>query len=66
MRRLRPCASRAIGGERWMTVRLSGEIVGGSFERGISQYPSVNDEVHLVTEEDLAHVLRKQPIVAKL
>jgi len=41
-------------GERWMTVQLVGEIVGASFERGISQYPNVNDEVHLVTEEDLA------------
>lgn len=41
-------------GERWMTIQLVGEIVGASFERGISQYPSVNDEVHLVTEEDLA------------
>jgi uncharacterized protein len=43
-------------GERWMTVQLVGEIVGASFERGISQYPSVNDEVHLVTEEDLSVV----------
>ncbi len=43
-------------GERWMTVQLVGEMVGASFERGISQYPSVNDEVHLVTEEDLAHI----------
>lgn len=41
-------------GDRWMTIQLVGEIVGSSFERGISQYPSVNDEVHLVTEEDLA------------
>lgn len=41
-------------GERWITIQLVGEIVGASFERGISQYPSVNDEVHLVTEEDLA------------
>lgn len=40
--------------ERWMTIQLVGEIVGASFERGISQYPNVNDEVHLVTEEDLA------------
>jgi hypothetical protein len=38
---------------RWMTIQLLGEIVGASFERGISQYPSVNDEVHLVTEDDL-------------
>ena len=43
-------------GERWMTIQLVGEIVGVSFERGISQYPSVNDEVHLVTEEDLATI----------
>ena len=37
---------------RWMTIQLLGEIMGP--ERGISQYPSVNDEVHLVTEDDLA------------
>lgn len=43
-------------GDRWMTLQLVGEIVGSSFERGISQYPSVNDEVHLVTEEDLAAI----------
>jgi len=43
-------------GERWMTVQLVGEIVGASFERGISQYPTVNDAVHLVTEEDLATI----------
>ena len=38
------------------TVQLVGEIVEASFERGISQYPNVNDEVHLVTEEDLAKI----------
>jgi DNA segregation ATPase FtsK/SpoIIIE-like protein len=43
-------------GERWMTVQLVGEIVGAAFDRGISQYPSVNDEVHLLTEEDLARI----------
>lgn len=43
-------------GDRWMTLQLVGEIVGASFERGISQYPNVNDEVHLVTEEDLARI----------
>lgn len=43
-------------GERWMTVQLVGEVVGGSFERGIGQYPSVNDEVHLVTETDLLRI----------
>jgi hypothetical protein len=43
-------------GERWMTVQLVGEVSGGSFERGISQHPSVNDEVHLVVEEDLLRI----------
>jgi hypothetical protein len=43
-------------GDRWMTVQLVGEIVDISFERGISQYPNINDEVHIVTEEDLAHI----------
>jgi DNA helicase HerA-like ATPase len=43
-------------GERWMTVQLVGETVQSSFERGIGQYPNINDEVHLVTEEDLAKV----------
>jgi hypothetical protein len=39
-----------------MTVQLVGEIVETSFERGISQYPSINDEVHLVTEDDLHRI----------
>jgi uncharacterized protein len=43
-------------GERWMTVQLVGEIVEAAFERGISQYPAINDEVHLVTEDDLAKI----------
>lgn len=43
-------------GERWISVHLVGEIVGTTFERGISQFPNVNDEVHLVTESDLAAI----------
>lgn len=43
-------------GDRWMTVQLVGEIVEATFERGISQYPAINDEVHLVTEDDLARI----------
>ncbi|TCS25779.1 hypothetical protein EDC31_11659 [Acidomonas methanolica] len=39
-----------------MTVQLVGEIVETSFERGISQYPGINDEVHLVTEDDLSRI----------
>lgn len=47
-------------GDRWMKIQLIGEIVGASFERGISQYPNVRDEVHLVTEEDLAVIYGTQ------
>jgi len=48
--------SNGGGSERWITIQLVGEIMGASFERGISQYPNVNDEVHLVTESDLAAI----------
>jgi hypothetical protein len=51
-----PEALRDDHGERWMTVQLVGEIVGAAFERGVSQFPSVNDAVHLVTEADLARI----------
>jgi len=44
------------GGDRWMKVQLVGEIVEVTFERGVSQFPSINDEVHLVTEDDLAKI----------
>ena len=39
-------------GYRWMTVMLFGEAIGGDFERGVSQYPTVGDEVHVVTNSD--------------
>ena len=40
-------------GRRWMSVTLFGEALGKRFERGVSQYPTVSDEVHLVTTKDL-------------
>ncbi|WDS35275.1 ATP-binding protein [Pseudoxanthomonas sp.] len=43
-------------GERWMKVQLVGEVVETTFERGISQYPAINDQVHLVVEEDLVRI----------
>ncbi len=43
-------------GNRWLTVQLVGESLGSLFERGISQYPAINDEVHLVTEGDLRRI----------
>jgi hypothetical protein len=39
-----------------MTVQLVGEVVEATFERGISQYPAINDQVHLVTEDDLIRI----------
>ncbi len=41
-------------GTRWLRVELVGEgRRGGKFERGVSQYPSIGDAVHVVTETDL-------------
>ena len=34
----------------------SGESIGTAFERGIGRHPNVNDEVHIVTERDLARI----------
>ncbi len=44
-------------GYRWLTIQLIGEgYKKGKFQRGISQYPTVEDEVHLVSEIDLAKI----------
>ncbi len=44
-------------GYRWMTVQLVGEgHRRGEFKRGLSQYPTVGDQVHLVTEQDLVRI----------
>jgi hypothetical protein len=41
-------------GYNWITVQLLGEGVrSGEFKRGLSQYPTIGDPVHLVTEKDL-------------
>ena len=53
-------ANANAAGERWITVQLVGEIVDAAFERGISQYPNINDEVHLVTEVDLAKIYGRE------
>lgn len=43
-----------IHGNRWMTVQLVGEgQPGARFDRGVSQFPTVGDTAHLVTETDL-------------
>ena len=44
-------------GHRWLRVQLiGGGPRTGQFQRGISQYPTINDEAHLVTEGDLARI----------
>lgn len=44
-------------GNRWLKVELVGQGRRGTkFERGIAQYPSIGDSVHVVTESDLKTV----------
>lgn len=41
-------------GDRFLQVQLIGEKLGNSeFEKGVGTYPTVNDEVHIVVEDDL-------------
>lgn len=47
-------------GSRYLSVHLIGEKVGNrKFEKGIGLYPTINDEVHIVTEEDLLDIYGK-------
>jgi hypothetical protein len=44
-------------GSRFLSVQLIGEKIGDdNFEKGIGTYPTINDEVHLVIEEDLFEI----------
>ncbi len=44
-------------GNQWIRVQLVGERGReGRFERGVSQHPTINDAVHIVTEEDLREI----------
>lgn len=47
-------------GFRWMTVVLFGESLGNKFERGVGQYPTIGDEVHIVTTNDLGVIYSAQ------
>ena len=44
---------RQVYGNRWVKVQMVGEGQRGRFERGISQHPTIEDRVHIVTEADL-------------
>lgn len=51
-----PLAEATTGsppGHRWIAATLFGEAIGSHFERGISQYPTIEDQVHVVTPDDL-------------
>lgn len=41
---------------RWITVTLFGESIGGMFERGVGQYPTFGEEVHLITNFELEQI----------
>ena len=47
-------AEDRLAGYRWMTIVLFGESIGNRFERGVGQYPTVGDEVHVVTNVHLS------------
>lgn len=51
---------------RWLTLTLFGESLGGDFKRGVSQYPTFGDEVHLVTNDELNQIYRSPDIRAPL
>ena len=49
---------------RFLTVHLIGEKIGNrKFEKGIGLYPTINDEVHIVTDEDLFDIYGKEKSV---
>lgn len=44
-------------GYKWMTIQLIGEGArNGTFQRGLSQHPTIGDEVHLVSEKELKNI----------
>ncbi len=44
-------------GNQWLRIQLVGERGrAGRFERGVSQHPTINDAVHIVTEDDLREI----------
>ena len=42
-----------LDNRQWLNMVLVGEQVGKKFERGVSQFPTTGDKVHLVTIRDL-------------
>jgi uncharacterized protein len=44
---------------KWIKVELVGESLGNVFDRGISEYPSIGDQVHFVVDSDLKNIFKK-------
>jgi uncharacterized protein len=44
---------------KWIKVELVGESFGNSFDRGISEYPSIGDQVHFVVDSDLKNIFKR-------
>lgn len=51
--------NQILSQRRWIKVELIGELIGGEFDRGISEYPSIGDDVHIVIDSDLLKVFGK-------
>ncbi len=50
-------ALAAVPGQRWIEVQIVGEAYQHEeFQRGVSIFPTLDDEVHVVTEEDLSTI----------
>jgi uncharacterized protein len=50
----------AVAKERkWIKVELVGESMGDLFDRGISEYPSIGDQVHFVVDSDLKTIFKR-------
>ena len=48
-------------GSRFLSVQLVGEKIGDEdFQKGVGTYPTINDEVHLVTEGDLFDIYARK------
>src|SRR5438552_4019436 len=52
-----PPAAVPQTGDRWIQFQLLGEIDAfGTFRRGVSTYPAIDDEVHFATHEQIASI----------
>jgi len=55
--RSEPPAYEPDYGSRYLEVQLIGEQMGGGrFDKGVGTFPTINDEAHIVVEEDLTKI----------